>query len=294
MTVGRVSGVPLKVHINWFIAAILVTWSLAGGYFPQNYPHQDLFTYWLYGASTAILFFVSVLLHEFGHAIVALSEGVPVKSITLFIFGGIAHISREPATPQAEFRIVIAGPFTSLVLAGIFYVTAMAMLNYPEFSGASYYLSIINLILAIFNLIPGFPLDGGRILRSILWKWSNNFRWATRWASNVGLGLAGLFIISGLVLLVTGNYFNGLWIGFMGWYLGNAARDGYRQAAWFDPTKENTSTRWHSIKPEQVASIDPIPENVNLKPALVVVDPVFEIPSTRNNINQEQENFERK
>ncbi|MGE5224050.1 MAG: site-2 protease family protein [Omnitrophica WOR_2 bacterium] len=294
LTVGRVSGIPLKVHINWVIAAVLVTWSLAGGYFPQNYPHQVPLNYWIYGGLTAILFFMSVLFHELGHAMIAISEGVPVKSITLFIFGGVAHISKEPPTPQAEFRIVVAGPFTSLFLAGIFYVMAMSTLKHPEFSGAAYYLSIINFILATFNLIPGFPLDGGRILRSILWKWKNNFRWATRWASNVGLGLAGMFIITGIALLVTSNYFNGLWIGFMGWYLGNAARDGYRQSTLLDPSRVYPSSQQHSIFPEQTVTIGPLPENANLKPALVLADRAMRMPKDRTDLTQDQENYERK
>ncbi|HEX7976570.1 MAG TPA: site-2 protease family protein [Anaerolineales bacterium] len=229
-TFGKFGGIPLKVHINWFLTVALVTWSLAAGFFPQEYPGWGSEIYWSLGLATAFLFFFSVLLHELGHAVVALREAVPVESITLFIFGGVAHIANEPETPGAEFRIVAAGPLTSLMLAAFFRGVSMFAVFGPQVGGAADYLSRINLILALFNLIPGFPLDGGRIMRSILWKLTSSFKKATRWAAHVGMAIALSFIFAGVGVMVLGQFMSGLWIAFIGWYLTSAVQEGYRQA----------------------------------------------------------------
>lgn len=247
LTFGKVAGIPLKVHVNWFLIAALVTWSLASGYFPQQYPGWDTPTYWLVGSLTALLFFFSVLLHEMGHSLVAIRENVPVKSITLFILGGVAHISHEPTTPRAEFRIVIAGPLASFFLAGLFKLVSLITFLSPQVTGAALYLSQINTILAIFNLIPGFPLDGGRILRAILWKLRADFTLATRWACNTGLGIALIFVAGGVFLIFLGNFVSGLWVAFIGWYLSTAAQESYRQTMYSDsdalPTSPSEITR---------------------------------------------------
>jgi Zn-dependent protease len=229
VTVGQVWGIPLKLHINWFLIAALVTWSLAVGFFPQEHPGWEPGSYWMVGILTSILFFGSVLVHELGHARIAQKEGVPVNSITLFIFGGIAHIAHEPETPGSEFRIVIAGPVASLGL-GLGFMFFGKLLSFSsEASGAAFYLGQINLLLAVFNLLPGFPLDGGRVLRSLFWKWKGDFIRATRWATHTGLGVAILFILGGVFLMFSGNYFNGLWVALIGWYLGIASRSSYQQ-----------------------------------------------------------------
>ncbi len=238
--VGRISGIPIRIHFNWVLTAILVTWSLASGYFPQEYPGWTTVNYWLVAGVTAFLFFASVLLHELGHAVLALNEGVPVQSITLFIFGGVAHIGKEPDTPGAEFRIVAAGPFTSLLLAGLFYIgnrMAVSALGFAVFgplaplvSAASLYLSEINIILAVFNLIPGFPLDGGRLLRAVLWRLLEDFRRATRWATTAGYGVSALFVLAGLAFMALGNLVGGLWVVFIGGYLGTVARGARQQS----------------------------------------------------------------
>lgn len=232
--IGRVAGIPVRIHINWFLTAALVTWSLAVGYFPLEYPGWSGPYYWAIAGVTALLFFVSVLLHEMGHALVALNERVPVESITLFIFGGVAHIAHEPETPRSEFRIVIAGPFTSMVLAASFYAlygigasemgTALFSEAAPFITAASFYLTEINLILAFFNLVPGFPLDGGRILRAALWRVMKDYNRATRWATTAGYGVAGAFVVGGLALMALGNMVGGLWVVFVGGYLGMVAR----------------------------------------------------------------------
>jgi Zn-dependent protease len=241
ITFGYAAGIPLKIHLTWLITAALVTWSLSKGYFPYYYPGWENWTYWLLGLFTTLLFFASVLLHELGHSLVALNEGVNVNSITLFIFGGVAHIDREPETAGSEFRIVLAGPLTSLTLAAGFSIIGSSGILGLHMSSAALYLGQMNLILALFNLLPGFPLDGGRILRSALWKFSKDYFHSTRRATNVGVGVAGVFIISGISLAIWGDLFSGGWIAFIGLYLGIAAKDGYRQVeiAGEEPAREN-------------------------------------------------------
>lgn len=231
LTFGKIFGIPIGVHSSWFLVAALITWSLAGGYFPQEYPTWGSATYWIVGAITAALFFASVLVHELGHSIVALREGVPVRGITLFIFGGVAQIGSEPPTAGAEFRIAIAGPVTSFALAGLFGLLGLTATINPVAAAPAVYLGRINLLLAGFNLIPGFPLDGGRVLRAALWQYAGNFRQATRWATTVGRGVAYLFILIGVgQMFLTGSFLNGLWIAFIGWFLNNAAEASNQQA----------------------------------------------------------------
>jgi Zn-dependent protease len=230
LTIGKVAGIPIKLHFNWFLTAGLVAWALSAAYFPQTYPGWQTETYWLVGTASAALFFLSVLLHELGHSITAQREGVVVNSITLFVFGGVAYIAEEPPTAGAEFRIVAAGPLTSLFLAALFFTVSWTGTLGPLLSGAAAYLGQMNVVLALFNLLPGFPLDGGRILRSALWKWMGDFRRATHWASRAGVGLSIVFIALGVGLIVWGDLFSGGWVAFVGWFLGTAARDGYREA----------------------------------------------------------------
>jgi Zn-dependent protease/predicted transcriptional regulator len=228
--IGKIKGIPIQLHISWFLIAILITWSLAGGYFPRAYPGWSQPAYWLVGAFASVLFFASVLLHELGHSIVALREKVPVKNITLFVFGGVAQISREPDSPGAEFRIAIAGPLVSLLLAGGFSLLGRLAGMAATLAAPLTYLGIVNLILAVFNLIPGFPMDGGRVLRAALWKWRSDLRSATLWASRVGQGFSFIFMLAGVAqILFSGNFFNGLWAIFIGWFLNNAARSSYQQ-----------------------------------------------------------------
>jgi Zn-dependent protease len=231
LTLGRFFGIPIGVHSSWFLIATLITWSLAVGYFPREYPRWPVAAYWLVAVVTAILFFGSVLIHELGHSVVALREGVPVRGITLFVFGGVAQIGREPPTAGAEFRIAIAGPLTSLVLAGAFELLGLTATLSPVLAAPAVYLGRINFLLAAFNMIPGFPLDGGRVLRAILWNLGGSFRRATDWASTVGQGVAFLFILYGVGQIFFGNFLNGLWVAFIGWFLNNAAESSRHQAA---------------------------------------------------------------
>jgi len=229
-TIGKILGIPLRIHSSWFLILFLVIISLASGYFPSEYPNWEVSTYWIIGVITTLFFFLSVILHELGHSVIALNQGVPVVNITLFIFGGVAQIGREPESPGSEFKIAIAGPFTSLLLAGIFALIGRIFDFLPTISAVTLYLSRINLILAVFNTIPGFPLDGGRVLRAFFWKVSGRFRTATTWASYIGQGIAILFLGYGLYQMFTGNILNGLWLVFIGWFMINAANEGHKQA----------------------------------------------------------------
>ena len=230
LTYAHVSGIPLKVHINWFLIMGLVTWSLSSGYFPFRYPEWHPSVYWLIGSTASLLFFASVLVHELGHAMIAIREGVGVNSITLFIFGGVAHIANEPPDADSDFRIVVSGPFASITLGSGFYILGLVTTAFPPISEVSFYLAYMNFLLAIFNLIPGFPLDGGRIFRALAWKISGDYVKATRWATAGGFGIAICFALLGFGMVYMGSLFAGLWLIFVGGYLGFVARDSYLQA----------------------------------------------------------------
>ncbi|MBN2472285.1 MAG: site-2 protease family protein [Anaerolineae bacterium] len=219
---GRIRDIPLGIHPSWFLIFGLVTWSLASGYFPLEYPDLSVPVYWLLGVVTSLLFFGSVLVHELAHAFVARRHNIPVEGITLFIFGGVASISDEPPSARAEFQVAIAGPLASLGLAIFFEVLFLLDQQFPLLAAPSVWLARINLMLAVFNMIPGFPLDGGRVLRAALWQWTGSFYRATQIASSAGQIVALGFNVVGIFLLFTGNLFNGLWLIFIGWFLQNA------------------------------------------------------------------------
>lgn len=226
---GRIFNIPIGLHTSWFLVFALVTWSLASGYFLSDYPELSRSAHWLLAVVTSLLFFGSVLLHELGHSIIALRNKIQVRSITLFLFGGVAQIASEPPTPGVEFRIAIAGPLTSLALAAFFQVLWLLDRGSAYLAAPSLWLARINLILGLFNLIPGFPLDGGRVLRAVIWKITNNFYRATQLASYSGQVVAFGFIGLGVFTILSGNFFNGLWLAFIGWFLQNAAAASYAQ-----------------------------------------------------------------
>jgi Zn-dependent protease len=232
LRLGRVFGIPIGVNYTWFIVFALVTMSLATGYFPSRYEDWTLAGYVGVGLLTSVLFFASVLLHELAHSVVALAWGVPVKGITLFIFGGVANIGREPDRPLAEFLIAIAGPISSLMLALGFGILGLAgqWLSVAPLAGLGLYLATVNLWLALFNLIPGFPLDGGRVFRSVVWALTGNMNRATRWAATTGRVIAVLMIVGGGIMFLMGNWSSGLWLAFIGWFLDSAASQSAQQA----------------------------------------------------------------
>lgn len=230
-SLGRVLGIPVYVDYTWLIIFVLIAWMISGefaGRSPQPDPERLTISpeHWVAGVVTSLLFFVCVFLHEMGHSVVARAFGIPVLSITLFLFGGVAHIKGEPRKPAHEFLIAIVGPLTSVMLAVVFFACSLSTATLvPMLSSICLWLAGINLMLAIFNMIPGFPLDGGRVLRSAVWAVSGRFEGATRIAAGIGSFIAYFFIAMGIYLAITHKPFiNGLWIAFIGWFLLTAAR----------------------------------------------------------------------
>jgi len=223
ISIGKFLGIPIYLDYSWFLILALLTWMLAQSYFPLEFKNWTKVSYWLVSFITSIFFFLSILLHEFGHSIIAIKYKIKVKRITLFLFGGVAEISKEPSKSSADFWIAVAGPITSFILAAVFYLLAKAF-GHNQYIVASFqYLAFINFILAIFNLIPGFPLDGGRILRAIVWAITKNYKQATTIAANAGRFFGFLFIMIGVFQIFHNNISDGLWIVFIGWFLEIAA-----------------------------------------------------------------------
>jgi Zn-dependent protease len=234
ISLGRIFGIPIGVDFSWFLIFALLTWSLATSYFPAEFGSWPTAEYWLVGATTAILMFGSVLLHELGHSWVALRYRIPVRSITLFIFGGVAQIGAEPPSAAAEFWIALAGPATSFLLAAAFGLLQLMAGGLAPLFALTKYLAYINGALGLFNLIPGFPLDGGRVFRAIVWGTSHDFHRATSIAANLGRIIAFLFILAGVWQIFTGDLGDGLWIAFIGWFLESAAASQLRQQTFQD------------------------------------------------------------
>jgi Zn-dependent protease/CBS domain-containing protein len=225
--IARVFGVPIYVHFSWVVIFGLITWTLATGYFPAHYPDLPASSHWAKGLVASALFFVSILLHELGHAVMALRHGIPIRSITLFIFGGVAAMERDPPDGSTEFKIAVMGPVVSLALAGLFQVAASLGALGDSARAVARYLAMINLVLALFNLVPAFPLDGGRILRGLLWRKSGRAG-ATRIAAGAGSFFAYFLIISGVFRLLGGAGIEGVWSILLGWFLKDAATGAYQ------------------------------------------------------------------
>ncbi|MEK6757313.1 MAG: site-2 protease family protein [Bacteroidota bacterium] len=224
LRLGRILGIPLGVNYSWFIIFLLITLSLTTQY-THLHPTWSYPEHLVFGILTSLLFFGSVLLHELGHSVLALKYNIPVRSITLFIFGGVAQITKEPEKPVQEFNIAVAGPVVSAILSLFFYgVMLIAQDSWEGIAGLGEWLGRMNLSLAVFNLLPGFPLDGGRILRSIIWKYTGSFEGSTKIAAGAGHVFAYGFIVVGVWQALTGNFFGGLWIGFIGWFLLSASQ----------------------------------------------------------------------
>ncbi len=227
--VGKIAGIEIRIDSSWFVILILFTWSLASSYFPEKFSDWPSYQYWLIGLLTSLLIFGSVLIHELSHSLVAIAQGEKVKSITLFILGGVAQISEEPKQPTQEFFMALVGPLTSFGIGITAFVLSFLLKGLSETLGAVVsYLALINIILAVFNLLPGFPMDGGRVLRSIIWKISGDLKKATKIASRVGQGLAFFLIFVGILQILRGS-FSGFWLVFIGWFLHSAAVRGYQQ-----------------------------------------------------------------
>jgi Zn-dependent protease len=224
-TVARIKGIAIEVHISWLVIFALVGISFSDQVFPEQYEGWSTTTYWVIGCITAITFFGTVLLHELAHALVAVRRGLAVPRITLFLFGGVSHLAESPRSAREEFYIAAVGPATSLALAVIFLLVAfVANGRQVQVEAMFTWLGLINASLAIFNVLPGFPLDGGRVFRSIAWARSGSFRKATNLASNVGVVFGYGLMLVGLGLLLAGLVLNGIWLAFIGWFLAGAAR----------------------------------------------------------------------
>jgi len=222
---GRLLGFRIRIDYSWFVVLVLVTWTFASWQFPEDLPGLSRVAYLAMGLSGALLLFLSVLLHELAHSVVARSRGISVEGITLFIFGGVAEMSREPDRALDEFLLTIVGPLSSLALAGVFVALArlFAALGVAPVAVVAGTLAMLNLVLAVFNMVPAFPLDGGRVLRSVLWRLTGDPYRATRWATWVGRGFGWLLIAYGFFLFVSGVQFAGIWGIFLGWFLASAA-----------------------------------------------------------------------
>lgn len=231
LRLSTIRGIQVGVHYSWFILFLLITLSLVTRFSAQH-PHWTLAEHYAIGFMTSLLFFASILLHELAHSFVALAKGIPVRSITLFVFGGVAQIGREPDRPATEFQIAVAGPIASFVLAGGFGALAtVAGAQFEHLSALADWLASINLALAVFNLIPGFPLDGGRILRAAVWQITGSLARATSIAARSGQGFAYAFMFGGIVIGFMANWFSGLWLAFIGWFLLNAAQESVVQVS---------------------------------------------------------------
>lgn len=233
LELGRIAGIPIHLDTSWFLILTLLSWSLARGYFPAELPALSSTAYGLLGVTSAVLLFVCVVLHELSHALVARRYGIPVARIVLFIFGGVAHITGSPGRPLREFLMALAGPVASLALAAacgggrslLPSTTPLMQMSQAVLQ----YLAVVNVALAVFNLLPGYPLDGGRMLRAVLWGWSGNFHNATRIAGAVGNGLGLALQVLGVVALVQGRWIGGMWYILIGFFLRQAALASYHE-----------------------------------------------------------------
>jgi Zn-dependent protease/CBS domain-containing protein len=251
LSIGRIAGIQINLDWSLIFIFLLITWNLTT-VFTRTHPDWGGPLSLTVAVVATILFLLSVLIHEMAHALMALRQGVKVRKITLFMFGGVAELEREPPSPRAEFLITIVGPLSSFLLGAIFlglgslFARVDMMLTNPEglvsrldaLSALFLWLGPINIVLAVFNMLPGFPLDGGRVLRSILWATSGSLRKATRWATYVGQGVAWLFIVAGIAMAFGASIpflgrgvLGGLWLAFIGWFLNSAAQQTYRQVA---------------------------------------------------------------
>jgi Zn-dependent protease/CBS domain-containing protein len=222
-TIGRLAGIQVGVNWSWLVVFALIVWTLYSGIFPETNPGLEEGSYAAMAVAAAVLFFLSLLLHEFGHALVARREGMEIDGITLWLFGGVARFKGMFPSAGAEFRIAVAGPIVSLLVGALFVLVAFGLGGPEQADGVAAWLGYINFALLVFNLLPALPLDGGRVLRSLLWGARGSFEWATGVAATIGRGFGYLFILGGVALLIFEGVFSGAWLAFIGWFLLHAA-----------------------------------------------------------------------
>ncbi|MHB1162069.1 MAG: site-2 protease family protein [Chloroflexota bacterium] len=255
---GRLFGIRIGLSPSWFVIFALVTWSLGAAYFPAQHPVWPAATHWTMAIGGSLLFFGSVLAHELAHSVVALRNGIPVVRITLFIFGGLAQIGREASTPRVEAAIAVAGPAASLALAILFGLAHLIVgAASPPAASLSLWLAMVNGSLALFNLIPGFPLDGGRLLRAGLWSITGDHGAATRLASWAGQGVGLLLVFYGVYATfgLGGSLMAGIWPVMVGWFLHSAALGSYRAV--------RIAEELRGITAEDVMARDVVPVPIN-------------------------------
>jgi Zn-dependent protease len=267
ITLFKLFGFSVRIDISWIIIAILITWSLASSFFPTRYKGLQPSIYWLMGAVGAIGLFASIVFHEMCHSLVARGYGLTMKGITLFIFGGVAEMDEEPPSAKAEFMMAVAGPVSSVALSLVFYgihLIGRGAEWHVAVSGVIRYLGLINGVLAVFNLIPAFPLDGGRILRAALWSWKDNIKWATRTASQIGSGFGVFLIIMGAANVLWGDFIGGMWWFLIGMFLRGAANMSYRQLIMRQALEGEPISRFMEPNPvtvSQLISVEELVEN---------------------------------
>ena len=264
LRIARLAGIDIGIHYTWFIVFVLITWSLAAGYFPIEYPGWGEPVYWLTSAAAALLLFISVLIHELAHSLVAKSRGLPVKSITLFLLGGVSNLETEPEKPGVEFAIAIVGPLTSAGLAGVFWAAdVLGFAPDGPVRATTIYMAEINVLLAAFNILPGFPLDGGRVLRAIIWGMTGDLKKATGIASMVGQVFGWLMIGLGVFWALSGNLMGGIWLVFIGWFLNSSAEASRRElelkSLWLNVRVAHVMNN----SPETVSPASPVEALVN-------------------------------
>ncbi|HET6588632.1 MAG TPA: site-2 protease family protein [Candidatus Nitrosocosmicus sp.] len=274
LQVATIRQIPIKLHFSLILVFFLISWTLAQGFMPQYAPGLSPAHYWIMSVSGTIILFFSVLIHELSHSMVARSYGIRVKQIMLFIFGGISDIEEEPKEFRKEFKMAIAGPAVSLALSLIFasfwWLTIFMMSISSDLvedvgtdvltmlNGLIYYSAILNLILGVFNLIPAFPMDGGRILRSLLYRRNKNYDKSTRIAVKIGIIISYLFFGLGLLTILSGSFVSGFWIILIGWFLQNGAQSYIHQ---YDIMKMLSRIRLADLMKTNVISI---PENTSV------------------------------
>ena len=266
ITLFTLLGFEVRVDLSWVLLAVLLTWTLAAGLFPHYYPGLTPAAYWSMGAVGAAGMFFSIIFHELSHSLVARHYGLPMGGITLFLFGGVAEMKDEPASPRVEFLMAIAGPIASVILGAAFHILrigAGAAGAPPAIDGVLFYLGTINFVLAIFNMVPAFPLDGGRVLRAILWHRTGSLRKATRTSARIGSGFGVVLILLGLLNVVQGNFVGGMWWFLIGLFVRNAAAMSYQQVLVHQGFEGLPVRRVMNAKPVSVAPLLPIADLVN-------------------------------
>ena len=265
ITLFKLLGFEVRIDLSWIVIAVLIAWSLSTGLFPFYYKNLSTETYWAMGIIAAVGLFISIIVHEFSHSLVARHYGMPMKGITLFIFGGVSEMEEEPPSPKVELLMACVGPLSSIAIAVFFYWISLLgkTIGWGEpINGVVEYLAVINALLAGFNLLPAFPLDGGRVLRAALWHWKRNVRWATRVSSQVGSGFGILLIVLGIFNVFRGNFIGGMWWFLIGMFLRGAAKMSYRQLMTREALEGEKVQRFMNPNPVTVAPTTTIEEFV--------------------------------